>query len=165
MAPMQQDSDPGLAASLQQLRIIVAALLFGVVSFAAVAMFLVQSGSFPTSPDLARVLMATLAALAVGATVAYRLVRQSFLGKLRARGGTGERPLAELLQPFQTLTLVGAALAEGCCLFALVIYLLTGLPVALVAAAVGVFALALFFPRRQRFQAFRAAAGGSPAPV
>ncbi len=164
MRHLEPDGDPDLAATLQRLRIIVAALLFGAVSPAAVAVFLVQEGTFPRSPELARFLMAALAALAVGATVAYHLVRQSFLRKLRARGEAGETPLAKLLKSFETLTLVGAALAEGCCLFALVIYLLTGLPVALVAAAVPVFILALFFFPSQRFAGFREAAGGAPSP-
>ncbi len=160
MADVNSDSDPRLAATLQRLRIVVAALLLGAVSFAAVAVFLVQSQTRPTSPEPARALMAALAALAVGATVAYRLVRRGLLGQLRARGGTGGSQIEELLEPFATLILVGAALTEGWCLFALVIYLVTGLPVALVAAAVGVFILALFFPGRRRFQAFREAAGG-----
>ncbi|MBU0617697.1 MAG: hypothetical protein KKI02_08260 [Planctomycetes bacterium] len=143
--------------NLQNLRLIIPAMAMGVILFAAIVIFLITGGSMSTNPELANVLLFTLVALAVMELAAYVVVRKVITGNLRRRWlghAVEDVPPEELLKWFQTLTLVGAAMAEGLSLFGLVILLVTGNWLAIVAPAIGLLLIARHFPTRDKLNRF-----------
>ena len=152
-------SEP-LATRLFQLRIVVGALIFGVISFAGVAFFLAGDhglGNQRANADLPRMLLLVLGVLGLGLVAGYPIVRKTIVGALRSRWRGGGEPVTDdpqLLQSFQTLTIVGAAMAEGFALFSGVIYLLSAHPVALAGIALGLLSLSRFFPTAASYAKF-----------
>ncbi len=146
-----------LHPSLQNLRLIIPAMALGVIIFAAIVIFLVAGGRMNTHPTLENPLLLALVALAVMEVVAYIVIRKVITGNLRRRwlGHAAEDvPPDELAKWFQTLTLVGAALAEAPSLFGLVILLITGNWLAIAAPAIGLLLIALHFPTRDKLNRF-----------
>jgi len=151
---MRSDEMP---ASLQNLRLIIPAMAMGVIVFAAIVVFLITSGGMNTDPEPANLLLLVLAALAVMELAAYVVIRKVMMGNLRRRWvgrPVEDVPPEELARGFQTLTLVGAALAEGFSLFGLVILLVTGNWLAIAASAIGLLLIALHFPTRDKLSRF-----------
>jgi len=143
--------------NLQNLRLIIPAMAMGVIIFAAIVIFLITGGSMSTDPEPANLLLLVLAAFAVTELAAYVVVRKVVAGNLRRRWlgrAVEDVPSEELVKWFQTLTLVGAALAEGLSLFGLVILLITGNWLAIAAPAIGLLLIARNFPTRDKFNRF-----------
>jgi len=164
--------DAPLHARLLQLRIVIGALIAGVTTFMLVAMFLQRDGgSFPVDQDpaFAHLLMMTLAGLGLALVIAHSAVRRIQTRKLRESPSpsvrSGQVDDLALFAPFQTLTLVSAAMAEGFALFATVIFLVTAEKAALVGVAIGLLALFWMFPTAASFARFRnAVSDGSVVP-
>lgn len=157
---MRRDEMP---ASLQNLRLIIPAMAMGMILFAAIVIFLITSGRMDTDPEPANLLLLVLAALAVAELAAYVVIRKVITGNLRRRWlghAVEDVPPEELLKWFQTLTLVGAAMAEGLSLFGLVILLVTGNWPAIVAPAIGLLLIALHFPTRDKLNRFAGSVTG-----
>ena len=143
--------------NLQNLRLIIPAMAMGVIIFAAIVIFLIAGGRVNTDREPANLLLLVLAALAVMELAAYVVVRKVIAGNLRRQWlghAVEDVPPEELAKWFQTLTLVGAALAEGLSLFGLVILLITGNWLAIVAPAIGLLLIARHFPTRDKFNRF-----------
>ena len=163
-------STGSLPPRLLQLKIIVGALASGVVAFAVIAIFLASSGSLgqvAADAGFTRTLLMVLALFGLGLAVAFPLVRKSLVGKVRAewRGGGGAPAEDQrLIGHFQTLTIIGAAMAEGFALFGGVIYLVTAHPAALAGVVIGLLILSRFFPTEARFARFAEEIGGSTHP-
>jgi hypothetical protein len=156
-------SNDDVLALLQPLRLIVPAMALGVVIFAAIVIYLITVGGMSTTPDLANLLLATLAALAVILLVTYVIVRKlvtEWLRRSQADPGSGAVAPAAVARGFFTTTLIGAAMAEGLSLFGIVILLVTGNWLALVAPAVGLLLILLQVPTRDRFNRFASSVTG-----
>jgi len=158
------------APRLLQLKIIVGALAAGVVAFAVIAIFLAGGEGLAqadTDPGFTHMLLMVLTLFGLGLVVAYPLIRRSLVGKLRSawRGGAGAPTEDQhLIEHFQTLTIIGAAMAEGFALFAGVIYLVTAHPAALAGIVIGLLALSRFFPTEASFAKFADGIGGTTRP-
>lgn len=157
--------EPSLSQTVLTLRAIIAALAGGVALFAGLALYLVSSrGAF--SEELpAGMLLAILAALALGLASAWPLLAKAKLGQLARRhageafSGSGEIPAA-LLREYTGLAIVKAAFVEGPSLFAVLIFLLTGSPWALAAAALGLALLISMWPSEEKVRVFAARVSG-----
>jgi small-conductance mechanosensitive channel len=147
-------------------RIIVGAMIAGLLVFAAFAAAL---GPLPTKVEdpskLERPLLLVLVILAAGYLLTYPLLRRSMLRTLRTKhlqAADGQEPYDQLIGPFNTITIIGSAAAEGFGLFAIVIALLTGPLAAWAGVALALLALAVQFPRKARYLAFVSAVTGRP---
>ena len=148
-----EHAQPPAGQTLLTLRILFSALIAGVVTFAAVLVFVLQPEPGDGDPG---VFLAALFLLAVALVVAWFVV-----GGLLRRGVTAR--VAEVSHDeapgvvhrgFFSCSLVGGAMAEAYCLFALVVYMVTASQPALYAAAAGLLALVVQLPSADRFQRF-----------
>ena len=144
---------------LLTLQMIVGALAMGVALFAAVALVIDVAGP-EADPELANVLLAVLASMAVALIPVYFLVRRSFLSAARGqlaqredRGRPGRGAELTIPEPIRILTIIGAALAESVGLFGTVIYMVTKAQLALIAPAVALVAILACMPTRGRLEA------------
>ena len=133
-------------------QIIVAALVLGVLNFAAVAVFIVttqkqgaQNQAFITYVALAR--RCAVVAVVIVPAVMIGPLRRSFAG------GREGRPSVPP-QAFQTLLIIRAAILEGAIFFCLVGYLLEGQTIVLVAAGILLVLLMAQFPTMSRMTAW-----------
>jgi len=142
--------------SLRVLRIIIAAMVCGLLAFGAVAVFLVEGGTKRVDPGLANLLLPVIGMLAISELVAYFVVRGAILRKAveplppHLPPPPGATPMGRLA----TVTLIGCAMAEGIGLFAIVTYLLTGNRLAWIAAAAALLTLAMQWPTQARLASF-----------
>lgn len=143
--------------AFRTIRLVVAAMATGVLAFGAMVVFMITGGVITTNPALANILLLTLAGLAFVEVVAYTMVRAICLDRAR-RAWNGavadESSVDGVLSCFSTLTLIGAAMAEGFGLFGIVIFLLAGAWVAIAASALALLVIAIQFPSRARFTSF-----------
>jgi len=150
---MDQPADKQLMA----LRVIVGAMAFGIVVFSVVTVFAGATISQATDASLARILYVVLGVVAVCEVPAFFIIRQVVLGRAieaSRRGEGAQDPVKEALQPYATITVIGAAMVEGLGLFGAAICLVTGDRVALVVSGICMIMLLLvFFPRRAKLQA------------
>jgi hypothetical protein len=154
---------PGTNANQTRLvlRLLVAAMAGGMLVFAAIAIVAVTAGSVTLNSELTTTLLAVLGLFAVGALVAYAVVRRSIVSKarqIREQQSSKEDPTAALLPTYSVVTIVSGALAEGFGLFGTVVFLLTGSWPALAAPVLALLALAAIFPSRDRLSRFGTAA-------
>lgn len=139
--------------SLGVLKLVVAAMTLGVIAFAVAVVFLGPRLNIRRDPNLAPVLLTALAGLAVLELLAFLVARAGTTRRLRASlspEDDDERILEKTRPAFATLTIIGAAMAEGLGLFSVVIYLLTNEATALVATAVSLSLLIKQFPSESR---------------
>ncbi len=155
-------SDQELRKAVTVPRVVLGAMGMGIVAFAAVAVVLGQGGQMTTQPELARILLPVLALMAAPALVAFLLVRNAAVGKLRSEAGQApDRITVEVVAArLVPVTIIGGALAEGVSLFGTVAYLLTGQALALAAPAVGIIALVLLMPSLTRIRRLTSAITG-----
>jgi hypothetical protein len=132
-------------------RIIITAMLVGVLAFAAIAFYFVEHGNFQVNRSLSTTLLLAWAVLAVVEIAAYVTLRTSMLKQLPDRASLTEQSpkIADMLA---TRTIIGAAMAEGLALFATVIYLLTGQRSVLVLVALGLLVVAIQLPSVTRWR-------------
>lgn len=136
-------NEPTIEPALLTCRIIAGALVFGVVTFAAVAIVL-RLGDPPAAAMLMSLIAAGIAVAAAGA-------RQVMVGVLSGGTGTsqGVGPSGSLAL-YQTRMIVGLAILEGAAFFNVVAYILEGHWWSLAVTA-GLVALMLTaFPTRSR---------------
>ena len=140
---------------LLQLRIIIGAMMGGIVIFGVAATAMGMNAEF--DPDQTKMFLLALAGLCVMELPAYFVVRRVLMGKIQSeyqQSRRSEDPSVALLAQMTTLTIIGGAMAEGVSLFALVIVLLTGARVALIVPGLGLIVLSLLFPTRYRLSEF-----------
>jgi len=144
--------DLAIGRMMLTLRLVLLAIAAGIIVFGVVAAILVSTDAVPARPQLGASLLPALLVAAVLMIVVFTLVRRVLRADLRPEN---------LLARFQALTIVGGALAELPALFGVVVFLLTRQPVALLAPVLGLGALALLFPSRDKFARFVESATGS----
>lgn len=141
--------------SIKTLRIMLIAMIAGILAFGIVACLLAPLGG--DDSQLANVLLLVLALMAVGELSAYVVIRMVILGKLRqavADSANTDDPQTLVLPVFYQITIIGAAMAEGLSLFGLVIFLLFAAPPALIAPVLGVVLIAARFPSENKLANF-----------
>lgn len=119
MSPDPRPSEPVIDPALLTCRIIAGALVFGVVTFAAVAIVL----RLDDPPAAAMTISLMAAAFAAAVTVVRQIVLSLFSGGTGASEGGGTSGALAL---YQTRMVLGLALLEGAAFFNLVAYLLEG---------------------------------------
>lgn len=150
--------------TLQVLTIIILAMVMGLVTFSAVSLAI---GGVSNDPDMARLLLLAAVALGVGEIVMYAVVRASTLAKARreyAERGSDDDLETFVMPSLATLTIVGAAMAEGWGLFGVVIHLVTGEKIALAMPVIALVLLVLRIPTRDRQSHFISSVTGRPWP-
>jgi hypothetical protein len=156
-------ADEPVGRTLFTLRVILLAVITGIVALGIVAVVLVAGGTFTTRPHLATPLLPVLGLTTAALIVVYPVVRQALIAGLR-RAGAGEMATevrgAALVGRFKALTIIGGALAEAPSLFGIVVFLLTGQWLALLVPALGLGAVVLLIPSRDRFARFSAEVTG-----
>jgi hypothetical protein len=145
--------DQPIARTILTLRTVLLAIAGGIVAFGAVAVVLVSTDAVRAQTQLGSALLPALAAAAVAAMVVFAVVRQASRATLR-RADLAAVPPAKTLARFQGLTIIGGALAELPSLFGIVVFLLTRQWVALLAPVLGLAALSLLFPSRDKYARF-----------
>ncbi|NLF68158.1 MAG: hypothetical protein GX575_03785 [Candidatus Anammoximicrobium sp.] len=151
-----------IAGSVRTSQIIVAALSMGVVTYAVAVVFLISG-----DPPLKGNLLTLLAIVFAGIVYVLGLVIPHFVAaaqrqKIAAGDRTcspDQRPVpdsdaGQLALSYLTKTLVGAALFEGGCFFALTAYLLEARVLSLGVAAVLLLCLLAQFPTQARVEAW-----------
>lgn len=138
-------------------QVLVGALIMGMVSFSAVAMFMGGKLGNSVDPSLGDMLLIVMGILAVVEFCAYHaLMRPLMIKSIRSQSLAVDPSTraAFLGQRFLTLTIVAAAMAEGVGLLGAVTTLLTGRIEALIAPAVATVALLLTLPTDGKLAAF-----------
>jgi len=146
-----------LAKRLQPVKVVLLAMVFGVIGFAAVAYVLLRDGAFETNEKTGPVLLGLLGLLALGELPAYLIIRQSVTAKLRRRWQVEEpvnHPATFFGQPIATVAILGGAMVEGLGLFGVLVYLLAGNSWGLAAPAAAVSLLLAQIPTRQSTERF-----------
>jgi hypothetical protein len=144
---------PGTA--LPQLRLIIMAMMTGVVTLGAVAVYIGQNAK----PDLeqAKLLLIALAALCIMEIPAFILIGRVMIGKLQVdfqKLPDDQDPWDQLLPSFFTITLIRGAMVEGASIFGCVIMLISGVWLSLIVPMLGLMVLSLLFPTDNRFHEF-----------
>lgn len=137
-------------------QILIAALIFGMLSFAGVAAAMAGKISRP-DPQLANMLFIVMGVLAVSELTAYHLlVRPIFIRQTRSQAqAIDPASRAAFIEPrYLNLTIIAGALAEGLGLLGAVTTLVTGRLEALAAPALAALALLIIIPTRDRLDRF-----------
>ena len=137
-------------AVLAQLRLIVFAMIGGLVTFSGVAFFVVTSG-FETDPKAVSWLYPALGAVMLIAIIGGSIVRRVMVGKILrgegvSRGASRAERMAAVLPTYRTWTVASAALAEAPAIFGIVAYLVSGNPIGLLVTALGIIRLVMMLP-------------------
>ncbi len=156
-------ADTETDAVLRMLRIVIAAMMMGIIAFGVVVAILVGADIVERHAEIGNVLLTALAAVGATELPAYFVVRMAILGNLRpaCRDGRPEDTSSvSLTGGFNTLTLIGAAMAEAFSLFGLVVVLVSGPWLALAAPIVGLILPTRQFPTRDKSNQFVAGVTG-----
>jgi hypothetical protein len=141
-------------AAIRTLRIIVAALMSGLATLAAVAV-VVGPLSRPIDSTTADAMLLALVAVASTSTIAYLLLRRSLTAGL-ARRASELRLLSDpsslALEPYRRFVITGGALIEAPALFGVVTYLVTGAVAGLGAVAVALALMAAHLPSAEQLR-------------
>jgi hypothetical protein len=161
---MDRVEDPLTPQRLRVMQIVASALVLGVLTFLAVALYVVLihnegrgTGVPPEVPMMSLLSGGFLAVMIVLSFIVPNVVTGSNLRGIAA-GTWGPRPgmpvpaddAGKLLVVYQTTRLIGWSMLEGACFFALVAYLVEGQLYALAFVAVGLALLLLRFPTESR---------------
>lgn len=150
---MPEDTD--LGPKLTPLRIIVIAMVTGMLLFGAVALGL--GPLIPQDAALAKILLLALGGVGAAELIGFLALRAVVTGAIRRKIATANRTPAdsELFPGYATLTLVRSAMCEGFGLFAITVLLLTGNKAALLAAGLPLVLLVIGMPSLDAFRQFR----------
>ncbi len=113
--------------SLPQLRVVIGAMVFGIVSFGVVVFFVGRTMTH--QPSLSWVFSGVLGLLGATELAVYPLVRAGLVKAAKSRyeeSGGGEAATGPVVQAFLSLSMIRAAMAEGFGLAGLVFLLVTG---------------------------------------
>lgn len=134
------------------LRLVVGAMAVGVLGLAVVAAVFgpleLQQGAAPPTKLLAIICVALMAAEAV----AYVAVRGMIISRVRVEGDAPQ--LVGALRAFMSLSIIGAAMAEGVALFGAIVVLLGGVGLNILLVAVPFAVLLTQFPSQARWESF-----------
>lgn len=157
------------AERLRVLRIIIAAMSFGLLAFTVIATVLVVTGAIEINNELTSIFLAVLGMMAAGQLGAYFVVRQGILKstreKVESQTQENQRELA-LVGGYAVLTIIGGAMVEGLGLFGAVIVLLTGrLEIVFAPGLAIVLLMMLVFPTKAKAAGFVTAVTGEHRTV
>jgi len=166
-AMTRTDIDKGLTT----LRLIVALMAGGVIAFTGVIAGLVANGSITPAASQGDVMLVVLLAATVSTAVMYPVVRAQMIRQAQMRlreeaaasrgGGAAAQAAWQASMPgYFSVTLIGAAMAEGAGFFGVIILMTSGTWIALLAPGVALLALAALFPTRERLRSFASAVAG-----
>ena len=152
------------AQRLRVLRIIIAAMSFGLLAFTVVVTVSVVTGAMEINDAPASIYLTILGMMAAGELVAYFVMRQATLKstreKVESQTQEDQRELA-LVGGYAVLTIIGGAMVEGLGLFGAVIVLLTGrVEIAFAPGLAIVLLMILVFPTKAKAAGFVAAVTG-----
>lgn len=142
---------------LSVLKVLAFCLMFGLVSFSAVAMFLVTTKKFATSPGNANLFSMMLAIAGAVLIPLALIIGPGFVAAARKQWETRRdeaRAGDWLLNQFGTLTIVRYALIDGWGLMGTVCYLLTGQCLMLIAPAFALVLMLVLLPTESKVRAF-----------
>jgi len=134
-----------------RLRIIVLAMTGGVLALTIAA--LLFGGAGETDARFVPMMGAVLGVLGVGQVMSYFVVRSSVIGRLqreRQSDLAAPFPIERVLKTIATLTIIGAAMAEGFGLFGAVLLLITDTRYFLAAPVIAIVILLMQVPSRDR---------------
>lgn len=135
-------------------RVIVSALILGLVAATGVMYVLVASGHAPPSSS-ADVLLMALAVIWPTTLAASLVISRAWLRQARAEWQQSGGDQDSLMPRFLMLTILRSALLEGSGLFGAVVYMMTGQGAALLAPVLSAgLMLTMVFPTRERFEGF-----------
>ncbi len=142
------------ASSLRVTRIILLALVLGIATFSGLVVFLRRSSERELDPAVGQLLLVTLGVLAVAELPVYFLLRKQFLARAQAMKGEALELLLQDLTPpaLFSLTIIGAAMAEGLGLLGVLAVLLGAPLYALAATFLAVLLILAQFPTRERLE-------------
>jgi hypothetical protein len=135
-------------------KVLVAALMMGMLTMTGVMVVLVMQGMYQPQPGL-EMLLVVLAVLWPTTTGMSVIMKQMMIKQARAKwesSGGGEEE--DLMPSYQVTTIIRAALLEGPGLFGAITYMLTGNVLALIAPALSLAGLGLIFPSEDKFRDF-----------
>ncbi|HYE61531.1 MAG TPA: hypothetical protein VD997_06020 [Phycisphaerales bacterium] len=145
-------SQPG---PIRVTQVMVAALMFGLLTASAVMFMLVHMGVQQPQHGL-EILLYVLAALWPVCAIMSVVMNSVMVRQARAQwnNGSGQGDEDDLLPAYSSAVIVRGALLEGPGLFGAVAFMLTGNMLALIAPALSLAALGLIFPSQEKFRAF-----------
>lgn len=150
-----------LGKQVAGLRLIVAAMMVGIVVFGVVV--LIVGPRMPHNSALTSVFLAVMAVVGLVELPFYLVLRSTLLTKLQRRSSEGlldEDAEAKVFPVWQTLTLIRSAMLEGISLFALVITLVTGVKMIFIVPVAALMLLAAYFPTREKLTELTASITG-----
>jgi protein-S-isoprenylcysteine O-methyltransferase Ste14 len=139
--------------SLRSLQIITAALVAGVVMFAVVS-FVIPLDISESMPEFESIAGFALPMLALSCGFGYFVLRKQLTQRMKLRIDEEGFDASTLPPEFMSLTIVGAAMAEGVALFGVVTHWITGQPVFLIATVVAVAVMLLQIPTEAKVLRF-----------
>lgn len=160
-APPPQGQSP--AAAIRVLRVIVFALMAGLLLFLVVAPAARPMGDGPPA-DLSALLIAALGVVAIGIALAYFALRRALTASFARRTMELRQvsdPSRLLIEPYRRFVIIGAMLLDALGVIGFLTYLVTGHPAGLMAIAIAVVMLALHVPSADKLQALAADAARS----
>lgn len=137
-----------IEGTVRDLRIIVGALIGGLVALSAIVLA-VGPIAEPPDPAMGRLVFAGLGMMAAACAAAYFVLRQALVRDLAARAAELRQhaePAALILTRYRQFAIVGAGVIDGPGAFAGIAYLLTGNPVAIGVVAAAVLLLLAHMP-------------------
>lgn len=139
---------------LRQCQIIIACLIAGVTTFAALVLLVLPGTGRPATGPLLSFFAIGVTATCLGLSwLVPRLISDRAVRELAGAPRSPE-DMGRLLAGFQTKTVVAGALCEGPVFLALVSYMVERSPIALAAAAPALLLLMLQFPTRPALEAW-----------
>lgn len=147
-----KSADAQIQETLARLRLVLVLLAGGTLAL-AVIMYSLGRGN-PPQPE--HPLIWALGAMIASSVGAFPVIRSQLITIHAARlsGIEGDALLVQALKPYQALTMIGAAMAEGCGIFAAVTMLVTGEQRVLVVVPIALVVIALLNPTRARLESF-----------
>ncbi len=151
------DSEILIESAVRRLRIIIGALMLGVLIFTAIVILLTTLGDFSPADSNTEIFLIALPTLAFGCATAFGLFRRAQDTRLRERAPIMSDQ--QVLLAHSTRTIVGAAMAESVALLSGVAYLLTGNVWLILGIVAALFAMTTFLPSEQKLRLFMQRAG------
>jgi hypothetical protein len=145
----QGEQIAGPKADLRAMQILCAALMIGVIFFAAISVGVVILNGEPIAPKeelLFQVLLYTAVVIAVAGIVASRVLYTKKLAVIKNEN----KPLPDKLNQYRALLLLYMAICEGAALFSVIVFFLTGNFVVLIITAVMLLVMFSKMPTKQK---------------
>ncbi len=146
---MNELPDDLMNSQLRVQRLVLSAMIGGIVMLTGISVFLVEFQQTPTKSELATHLISLLAAMTLGSIAVYVLIGKKTPAMLKAaqkKGATGQDTSEQLLKTLFTTLVIRGAVAEGSGLFGALTYMLTGNKIGLGGTAIAIVLLMLLFP-------------------